>query len=105
MGTQGLGGFGVLDNSAMLVGGVNDSMMHQMDKQEALPMSSFPGSQSPPPNGRQRNGTQTTNPRSNDLRMRQGIKAIGGNGQISPVSGNSMANFTENDNKFSLGSY
>lgn len=37
--------------------------------------------------------------------MRQGIKAIGGNGQISPVSGNSMANFTENDNKFSLGSY
>lgn len=30
---------------------------------------------------------------------------IGENGQISPVSHNSMANFTENDNKFSFGSY
>jgi hypothetical protein len=30
---------------------------------------------------------------------------IGENGQISPVSHNSMANFTENDHKFSFGSY
>lgn len=30
---------------------------------------------------------------------------IGGNGQISPVSGNSMANFTENEHRFSFGSY
>jgi hypothetical protein len=32
-------------------------------------------------------------------------KVIGGNGMISPVSGRSMINFTENDNKFSFGSY
>lgn len=30
---------------------------------------------------------------------------IGGNGQISPVSHNSLNNFTDNDHKFSFGSY